>query len=112
MAYLLLTECRVASGQMRGFTAQIQQWEQDALRHRGAPLSHAVYLASDDPANVLVITEFESRDAAAHFAADGRLDAFRDAVLPCVDDLAERGGYDLFYAATRDGPSVTFGQAT
>ncbi len=98
---------------MKEFTAQVQQWEQDALRHADAPLYHAVYLGSDDPASVLVITEFESRDVAARFAADGRLDAFWDAVVPFIDDSpVERDGYDLFYAATADGPSVTFGQAT
>lgn len=113
MAYLLLAECRVTSGRMQEFTAQIQQWEQDALQHPNAPWRHAVYLASDDPANVLVITEFESRDAATRFAADGLMAAFREAVLPCVEAMpAERDGYDLFYSATPDGPSVTFGQAT
>ena len=61
MAYLLLAECRVASSQMKEFTAQVQQWEQDALRHPDAPTHHGVYLGSDDPASVLVITEFESR---------------------------------------------------
>lgn len=77
------------------------------------PQRPAVYLASDDPANVLVITEFESRDAATRFAADGLMAAFREAVLPCVEAMpAERDGYDLFYSATPDGPSVTFGQAT
>ncbi|MFQ5554645.1 MAG: hypothetical protein ACE5GC_04645, partial [Acidimicrobiia bacterium] len=67
MAYLLVTECRVPLGRMQDFAAQVQQWEQDAMQHPDAPRHHAVYLAAGEPARVLVLSEFSSRDAATSF---------------------------------------------
>ncbi len=113
MAYLVVSECRVSLARMQEFTAQVQHWEQDALRHPSAPRHHAVYLSAGDPARVLVISEFDSRDAATDFEEAGLLAAFRDAVLRCVAATPETAaGFDLFYAATPDGPAVTFGETT
>ena len=112
MAYLVITECRIDQTRMQEFTAQVQKWEQDALKDDDAPNWHAVYLAADDPTRVVIVTQFESRDKAGRFEAKGRHVAFATGVLRCVTDEPRLQGYDLFYAATPSGPTVTFGQET
>ncbi len=112
MAYLLITECRVDQSRMQQFTSHVQQWEQDALKGDDSPNWHAVYLASDDPSRVVIVTQFESREHAEEFEAKGNLASFRSAVLRCVVDEPSLQGYDLFYAATPAGPTVTFGETT
>ena len=112
MAYLVVTECRLRPETMVEFTALVQAWEQDALRHDDAPRYHAVYLGADDPARALVLAEFASREAAARFSAAGHMDSLRRAVLRCAEKDPDEEGFDAFYAATPDGTAVTFGEAT
>ena len=112
MAYLLMIDCQVEHGRMQEFTSHVQQWEQDALQDEDAPNWHAVYLAANDPARVVVITEFESRERAARFEDRGLIADFRQAVLGCIVGEPGFEMYDLFYAATPSGPAVTFGEQT
>ncbi len=93
---------------MQEFTTEVQKWEQDALSSEHAPDWHAVYLRSADPADVLVITQFSSREAADGFQQ--HLDQFKAMVLPCVSEEPGMDGFDLFYAATPAGAEVIFGQ--
>lgn len=113
MTYLFASECRVAPDRMHEFTAQVQHWEQDALRDADAPRYHAVYLRDGDPARVLLLAEFGSRDEARRFEDGGRFAEFRQAVRSCLSqEPADMDGFDLFYAATPRGPAVTFGEST
>lgn len=112
MAYLLFTQCRVASNRMQEFTAQVQHWEQDAMRDPDAPQRHAVYLETGDPSRVIIVAEFESEAQANRFANKGLLQSFQDGVLRCmVDDPGNMVGYDLYYSATPQGPAVAFGES-
>ncbi|NNC42651.1 MAG: hypothetical protein HKO03_05380 [Acidimicrobiia bacterium] len=108
MRYVIVTECKVGQGRMQEFTTEVQKWEQDAMSSDHAPEMHAVYLRSDDPANVLVVTQFSSREAAEGF--NQHLANFNNIVLACVSEEPALGGYDLFYAATPRGAEVIFGQ--
>ena len=93
---------------MQAFTTEVQKWEQDAMGSEHAPEMHAVYLRSEDPSKVLVITQFASREAAEGF--QDHLSEFRGMVLECVSEEPLMNGFDLFYAATPDGAEVIFGQ--
>ena len=108
----MISQCRVAQGRMQEFTAYVQKWEQDALRDDDSPRWHGVYLSADDPHRVIVVNDFETRERAEAFSAKGHLQAFREAVLHCLVDEPDREGFDLYYAATPDGPTVTFGKNT
>ena len=108
MRYLIVTECRVGQERMQEFTTEVQKWEQDAMASEHAPEMHAVYLRSEDPANVLVVTQFASRNAAEGFQPF--LNDFKKMVLSCLSEEPEMNGFDLFYAASPDGAEVIFGQ--
>jgi len=108
MRYLIVTECRVGQERMQQFTTEVQKWEQDAMDSEHAPDLHGVYLRSEDPANVLVITQFPSREAAEGFQP--HLNEFKKMVLACLSEEPEMNGFDLFYAASPQGAEVIFGQ--
>jgi quinol monooxygenase YgiN len=108
MRYLIVTECKVGQERMQEFTTEVQKWEQDAMNSQHAPDVHSVYLKSEDPAKVLIVTQFSSREAAEGFK--DHLNDFRNMVLACVSGEPELEGYDLFYAATPEGAEVIFGQ--
>ena len=111
MHYLSVTECRVPMGRMQQFTTLVQRWEQDVVGVPGGPELHAVYLGSDDPARVLVVTQFASKEDAEAFLATGRLQEFRDSILACTGEAPLIGeGWELFYAAGADGTRIVFGQ--
>lgn len=108
MRYLIVTECKVGQGRMQEFTTEVQKWEQDAMTSDHAPDLHAVYLRSEDPSSVLVVTQFPSREAAEAFKS--HLTEFKSMVLACVSEDPVMNGFDLFYAATPEGAEVVFGQ--
>jgi hypothetical protein len=111
MGYVMVTECRVPMERMQLFTQLVQQWEQDVLDTEDAPELHAVYLREEDPSQVLIVTQFASRDEAERFAASGRMEQFRQHVLRCTAEAPSApDGYTLFYAAGRDGTRVVFGE--
>lgn len=113
MAYLSVIQCRGNPGMMQDFTTAVQAWEQDALRDDDAPEYHAVYLGAAEAERILIISHFASREQARRFAERGHMTTFRHAVLDCVvDDPKVIDGWDLYYAATPDGPVVTFGEDT
>ena len=76
----------------------------------GAPEAHAVYLSSDDPAQVLIVTQFSSKQDAERFADSGLLESFQAELLQCAATPPNRTTYDLFYAAGPGERRVVFGQ--
>ncbi len=96
---------------MQQFTALVQQWEQDALSAADGPKRHCVYLHNLDPSHVLVVTEFESREAAERFERSGLLTRLHDDVIACTGEVPlSSDGYDLYYAASADGRRTVFGE--
>lgn len=93
---------------MQEFTTEVQKWEQDAMGSDHAPELHAVYLRSEDPSQVLVVTQFPSRETAEGFRS--HLAEFKNMVLACVAEEPVMNGFDLFYSATPEGAEVVFGQ--
>jgi len=108
MRYLIVTECNVGQGRMQEFTTEVQKWEQDAMNSEHAPELHAVYLRSEDPSRVLIVTQFPSREEAEGF--ESHLTEFKNLVLAPVTDEPVMNGFDLFYAATPQGAEVVFGE--
>ncbi len=111
MRYLEVTECRVADGAMTEFINAVQQWERAAMAHDSAPAHHAVWFDPDDPATVLVVTQFDDPDTAQEFAASGLRDQFMEGVVQCSMGTATSRHYELFYATGKDGPRAIFGEA-
>ena len=109
MRHFEVTRCKVADGAMTQFVNAVQQWERAALAHENAPLHHAVLVDPEEPSEVLIITEFADREASEAFAASGLLGKFMDGVMQCSVGSAERGHYDLFYAAGQ-GERAIFGE--
>ena len=112
MHHLLVNECRVRQGGMQDFVNAVQHWERKAMAAEDAPEFHAVYVASADPARVLIITQFSDDHRAKRFAATGLLEEFHRTILSSVDSVDTEGGFDLFYAAQEKGPAVVFGEDT
>jgi quinol monooxygenase YgiN len=110
MRYLTVTECEVPMGTRQEFVGAVQRWEKDAAGVEGGPEIHAVYLHSDDPAKVLIITQFESREDADQFNATGLMNQFQDQLLDCTSAAPNINSYDLFYALGPEGARVVFGE--
>jgi heme-degrading monooxygenase HmoA len=97
-------------GTRQEFVGAVQRWEKDAAGMEGGPEIHAVYLHSDDPAQVLIITQFESREDADNFDATGLMQQFHDELLECTAASPDVNSYDLFYALGPEGAKVVFGE--
>jgi hypothetical protein len=92
------------------FVGAVQRWEEQAGGVDGAPEVHAVYLSSDDPAKVMIVTQFSSKQDAERFADSGLLESFQSQLLRCAAKPPSRNTYDLFYAAGPGERRVVFGQ--
>jgi len=92
------------------FVGAVQRWEEQAGAVDGAPEVHAVYLDSDDPAKVLIVTQFSSKRDAERFDESGLMERFQVELLRCTATPPNRSTYDLFYAAGPGERRVVFGQ--
>ena len=92
------------------FVGAVQRWEEQAGAIEGAPDVHAVYLDSDDPDKVLIITQFRSKQDAEQFKQTGLMEDFHADLLRCSATQPNRNTYDLFYAAGPGERRVIFGQ--
>ncbi len=110
MRYLTITECEVPMGMRQEFVGAVQRWEKDAADAEGVPDIHAVYLHADDPAKVLIVTQFGSREEAAKFEATGLMQQFQQQLLDCTAFAPRVNSYDLFYALGPEGARVVFGE--
>ncbi len=110
MQFLIVTECTVPMAKRKEFVGAVQRWEEQAGAVDGAPEAHAVYLSSDDPAQVLIVTQFSSKQDAERFADSGLLESFQAELLQCAATPPNRTTYDLFYAAGPGERRVVFGQ--
>ena len=110
MQFLIVTECSVPMALRKEFVGAVQRWEEQAGGVDGAPEIHAVYLGSDDPAKVLIVTQFSSRRDAERFDESGLMESFHGELLRCTATTPSRNTYDLFYAAGPGERRVVFGQ--
>lgn len=110
MRYLTITECEVPMGMRQEFVGAVQRWEKNAADAEGVPEIHAVYLDADDPAIVLIVTQFGSREEADRFASTGLMQQFHDHLLDCTASSPNVSSYDLFYALGPQGARVVFGE--
>jgi len=110
MHYLVVTECRIPMAMRQEFVAAVQRWEEQAGAVDGAPDVHAVYLDSDDPAKVLIVTQFSSKRDAERFNDSGLMEDFHAQLLRCTATPPNRNTYDLFYATGPGERRVIFGQ--
>jgi hypothetical protein len=110
MRHIKVTECRVADGAMQDFVNAVQQWERAAMAHEAAPIHHAVLLDPNDPSRVISITQFDSPEKAAEFAASGLMATFMEGVVQCSVGTATSNEYELFYATGAGGPRAVFGE--
>ena len=92
------------------FVGAVQRWEERAAKEEGTPEVHAVYLDAGDPAKVLIITQFGSRQDAEVFESSGLMDAFHGELLKCTAAAPIRGTYELFYSTGPGNRRVVFGQ--
>jgi quinol monooxygenase YgiN len=98
-------------GRMQDFISLVQQWEQDALAADAGLQFHGVYLHASDNGRVLVVSQFDSEEAAATFIETGLLERFHDEILTCTGSPPRAGeGWELFYAAAADGSRIVFGE--
>ena len=109
MRHIEVTECRIADGRMSEFVNGVQQWERAAMSHDAAPSHQAVLIDPEDPARVLIITQFADGPTAERFAASGLLERFMQGVMQCSAGSATHRRYELFYAAG-EGPRAIFGE--
>ena len=110
MRYLTITECVVPMGMRQEFVGAVQRWERAAADAEGIPEIHAVYLDADDPAKVLIVTQFGSRQEADKFVATGLMQQFQQQLVDCTASVPNVSSYDLFYAWGPDGTRVVFGE--
>lgn len=110
MQYLVVNECTVPMAMRQEFVGAVQRWEEQASAADGAPDVHAVYLDSDDPAKVLIITQFRSRADAERFDRTGLMEGFYAQLLRCTATGPSRTTYDLFYANGPGERRVVFGE--
>ena len=92
------------------FVAAVQRWEEKAGAMEGAPDVHAVYLDSDDPGKVLIVTQFNSKRDAERFNDSGLMNDFHAELLNCTAKPPNLNTYDLFYATGPGERRVIFGQ--
>ncbi|MDJ0498007.1 MAG: hypothetical protein QNJ89_09260 [Acidimicrobiia bacterium] len=110
MHYLVVTECQVPMPMRQEFVGAVQRWEEQAGAMEGAPDVHAVYLDSDDPGKVLIVTQFNSKRDAERFKETGLMDDFHAGLLRCTAAPPSLRTYDLFYATGPGDRRVIFGQ--
>lgn len=110
MQHLIVTQCSVPMAMRKEFVGAVQRWEEQAGTADGAPEVHAVYLDSEDPAKVLIVTQFSSKQDAERFDHSGLMEAFQAQLLQCAATPPNRNTYDLFYAAGPGERRVIFGQ--
>ena len=110
MQYLVVNECTVPMALRQEFVGAVQRWEEQASAVDGAPEVHAVYLDSEDPAKVLIITQFRSKQDAERFDHTGLMESFQEQLLHCTAAAPSRNTYDLFYATGPGERRVVFGQ--
>ncbi len=110
MHYLVVNECAVPMTMRQEFVGALQRWEQQAAAKDGSPDVHAVYLDTDDPAKVLIVTQFASKQEAELFNDTGLMDEFHAQLLRCTAAAPNQKTYDLFYAAGPGTRRVVFGQ--
>lgn len=110
MHYLVVTECRVPMPKRQEFVGAVQHWEEKAAAIEGAPEVHAVYLDSDDPGKVLIVTQFNSKQDAERFSDAGLMKDFHAELLRCTATPPSLRTYDLFYATGPGKRRVIFGQ--
>jgi hypothetical protein len=110
MHHVVITEYRVLPGKMEDFFQNVRHWERETRGREDAPEAHTVLCGEDDPARVVIVTQFADRDKADSFAAAGFLDEFAEGILTCVDPgTGATHGYDIFYS-TGGGRHVLFGE--
>jgi hypothetical protein len=110
MRHIEVMECRVADGSMVDFVSSVQRWERRAMDHEAAPIHHAVLVDPDDPARIVIITQFADQPTAQRFAESGMLGEFMEGVMQCSVGEVTRRGFELFYASGSDGPRAIFGE--
>ena len=110
MHYLVVTECRVPMPMRQEFVGAVQRWEEQAGAKEGAPDVHAVYLDSNDPVKVLIVTQFNSKQDAERFKETGLMENVHAELLRCTATPPNLNTYDLFYATGPGERRVIFGQ--
>ena len=96
--------------QRQEFVGAVQRWEEKAGAIDGAPDVHAVYLDSNDPGKVLIVTQFSSKEDAERFNEAGLMEDFHAELLRCTATPPNLSTYDLFYATGPGERRVIFGQ--
>ena len=92
------------------FVGAVQRWEEKAGAMEGAPDVHAVYLDSDDPDKVLIVTQFSSKQDAERFNDSGLMEEFHAELLSCAATPPNLNTYNLFYATGPGERRVIFGE--
>ncbi len=110
MRTLHALEVRVTPGKMQQFTNAVQQWERMSLERPDGPEYHAVLVDADDPARVMVLSQFAGEEEARAFDATGMLAALQTAIESCCEGGITARRYDLFYAVGEGGPGAIFGE--
>ena len=91
MRCIHVIEATVDPGRMEDFIRTVQIWERDALAHPDGPEHHTVLIDSDEPSQVVLISQFEDEERWRRFSGAellGRLGGRRH-LLSGADDQPE-----------------------
>jgi quinol monooxygenase YgiN len=103
-------EATVDPGRMEDFIRTVQIWERDALAHPDGPEHHTVLIDSDEPSQVVLISQFEDEERWRRFSNAELLGRLQGAVDTCCRMPTTNRSLLVYYAAGMTGPRATFGE--